>query len=136
MIYLDSAAIVKLIREEPESEALGMWLAERIQMSRVSSVLSEVEVARAIERHSPESRPYIAPIMDTVARFDIDHPVRAMAVAIRDPLLRSLDAIHLASAQILRAEFGQVPTFVTYDKRLLTAAKTVGLPVASPGAAA
>lgn len=136
MIYLDSAAIVKLIRQEPESESLGAWLAERLQMSRVSSVLAEVEVERAIARHSPASRSYIAPIMDTIARFDIDHPVRSMAVAIVDPLLRSLDAIHLASAQILRAEFRETPIFVTYDKRLLAAAGAAGLPVASPGAAA
>jgi uncharacterized protein len=136
MIYLDSAAIVKLVREEPESEALGVWLAERLQMPRVSSVLADVEVGRAIARHAPESHSYIAAIMDTIARFDIDHPVRAMAVAIADPLLRSLDAIHLASAQILRAEFGKAPVFVTYDKRLLIAAKAAGLPVASPGATA
>jgi hypothetical protein len=134
MIYLDSAAIVKLIREEPESKALGVWLAERIQTPRVSSVLCEVEVTRAIARHSPGSHPYMAPIMDTIARFDIDHPVRSMAAAIKDPLLRSLDAIHLASAQILRAEFRESPIFVTYDKRLLIAAKAVDLPVASPGA--
>lgn len=136
MIYLDSAAIVKLIRAEPESDELGIWLAERIQAPRVSSALCEVEVARAIARHSPGSHPYMAAIMDTIARFDIDHPVRSMAATIKDPLLRSLDAIHLASAQILRAEFGESPIFVTYDKRLLTAAKAVDLPVASPGAAA
>ena len=136
MIYLDSAAIVKLVREEPESEALGVWLAERIKTPRVSSVLADVEVSRAIARHAPDSRSYIAPIMDTIARFDIDHPVRSMAIAIADPLLRSLDAIHLASAQILRAEFGEAPIFVSYDKRLLIAARTAGLPVASPGATA
>lgn len=136
MIYLDSAAIVKLVRQEPESAALGVWLAERVKMPRVSSVLAEVEVARAIARHSPESGPYIPPIMNTIARFDIDPVVRSVAAALPDRLLRSLDAIHLASAQVLAAEFGETPVFVTYDKRLLIAAETAGLPVASPGASA
>jgi uncharacterized protein len=136
VIYLDAAAVVKLVREEPESAALTLWLAERIKSPRVSSVLTEVEVVRAIARHSPESKSYIPPIMDTIARFDIDQAVRSVAAALPDPLLRSLAAIHLASAQVLAAEFGEAPVMVTYDKRLLIAAQAAGLPAASPGAAA
>lgn len=134
MIYLDSSAVVKLVHDEPESGALGLWLAERIRVPRVSSVLVEVEVARTVLRHAPASRSNIPAIMDTIARFDIDHQVRSLAASSPDPMLRSLDAIHLASAQVLTAEFGQAPVFVTYDKRLLIAAKAAGLTTASPGA--
>lgn len=134
MIYLDSSAVVKLIHDEPGSGALGLWLAERIRVPRVSSVLVEVEVARTVLRHSPASQSNIPAIMDTIARFDIDHAVRSLAASSPDPMLRSLDAIHLASAQVLTAEFGEAPVFVTYDKRLLIAAKTAGLATASPGA--
>ena len=52
----------------------------------------------------------------------------------RNPMLRSLDAIRLATAQLLATEMGELPAaFVTYDKRLLGAAAAAGLPVASPG---
>jgi hypothetical protein len=70
-----------------------------------------------------------------VARFEIDTAVRAVAASYADPLLRSLDAIHLATAQVLTAELGEpLAAFVTYDKRLLAAAQTAGFTTASPGA--
>nr|MDT0661349.1 hypothetical protein [Micromonospora sp. DSM 115978] len=61
--------------------------------------------------------------------------VRAIAGAYPDSALRSLDAIHLATAQVLVSQPGaELVAFVTYDRRLLDAAKGLGLPVASPGA--
>ena len=64
-------------------------------------------------------------------------PVRTLAASYKDPALRSPDAIHLATAQMLANRAGEpVATFVSYDKRLLIAARAAGLPVASPGAAA
>ncbi|MFY1672531.1 hypothetical protein ACN27G_21605 [Plantactinospora sp. WMMB334] len=60
--------------------------------------------------------------------------IRATAAAFAEPTLRSLDAIHLATAQVLTNESGAALTaFVTYDRRLLECAKEAGLPVASPG---
>lgn len=137
VIYLDSAAIVKLVHRESKSEALDVWLAERLGMPRVTSALAEVEVPRAIMRQSPASQPRIPAVMGTIARFDIDSAVRALAASYTHPALRSLDAIHLATAQVLTAELGEPPTaFVTYDRRLLAAASALGLPTASPGAEA
>lgn len=135
MIYLDSAAIVKLVHPEAESESLDRWLAERLGQTRVTSALAEVEVPRAILRKAPSSQPRIPAVLGTIARFEIDAAVRGLAASYTDESLRSLDAIHLATARVLAAEMGGTPvTFVTYDKRLLTAASTAGLSTASPGA--
>ena len=134
MIYLDSAAIVKLVHREAESDALDLWLAERLGQPRVTSALAEVEVSRAILRIAPTSQPRIPAVLGTIARFEIGPAVRGLAASYTDGTLRSLDAIHLATAQVLTAELGGSPvTFVTYDRRLLNAASNAALPTASPG---
>lgn len=135
MIYLDSAAIVKLVHTEPETAALDLWLAEHIGMPRVSSAIAEIEVPRAILRCAPTKQARIPMVMGTVARVEIDIAIRTLAASYRNPLLRSLDAIHLATAQLLATQMGEPPAaFVTYDMRLLAAAAAAGLPTASPGA--
>jgi predicted nucleic acid-binding protein len=135
VIYLDSAAIVKLVHTEPESGALDLWLAEHIGMPRVSSAIAEIEVPRAIRRCAPAAQARIPMVMGTVARVEIDIAIRTLAASYQNPTLRSLDAIHLATAQLLATEMGEPPAaFVTYDKRLLKAAAGAGLPTASPGA--
>jgi uncharacterized protein len=134
VIYLDSAAIVKLVHREPESDVLDLWLAERLGEPRVTSALAEVEVPRAILRIAPVSQPRVPAVLGTIARFEIGAAVRGLAASYTDSSLRSLDAIHLATALVLAAELGGPPVmFVTYDKRLLTAAGAAGLPTASPG---
>jgi predicted nucleic acid-binding protein len=132
MIYLDTAALVKLIRREPESDVLADWLDDRPEMVWVSSVLIEVELPRALRRTEPTLLGDVPAVVARVARYDIDPVVRAAAAAYPDPELRSLDAIHLATA---RSIFGHwLAAFVTYDRRLLAAAAISGLPVESPGA--
>lgn len=64
----------------------------------------------------------------------MDDTVLATAAAYADPMLRTLDAIHLASAQSLVLEGLPLTALVTYDKRLLSAAASIGLPTAAPGA--
>lgn len=134
MIYLDSAAIVKLVHRESETDALDLWLAEHLGQPRVTSALAEVEVPRAIMRTAPGSQSRIPAVLGSIARFEIGPAVRGLAASYTDASLRSLDAIHLATAQVLTAELGSSPvTFVTYDKRLLAAVSAAGLPTASPG---
>jgi uncharacterized protein len=73
-------------------------------------------------------------VLGTIARFEIDTAVRALAASYADPVLRSLNAIHLATAQVLNAELDEsLQAFVTYDQRLLTAVQCAGLVTASPG---
>jgi predicted nucleic acid-binding protein len=131
MLYLDTAALVKLVRPEPESEALADWLDARSPAPWVSSVLVEVELPRALRRTQPALLAGVPAVIARLARYEIDEVVRATAAAYPDPDLLGLDAIHLATAS---AVFGtRLDAFVTYDHRLLEAAKGVGLPVASPG---
>ncbi|MGN9802919.1 type II toxin-antitoxin system VapC family toxin [Micromonospora sp. L32] len=136
MIYLDSAAVIKLLRREQETEELVTWLNDKSGLSLVSSALVEVEVPRALRRAAPQALVGVPTVLARLYRVEIDGTIRAAAGAYPDPLLRSLDAIHLATAQILAAQAGaDFAAFVTYDRRLLDAAKSTGLPVASPGMA-
>jgi predicted nucleic acid-binding protein len=72
-------------------------------------------------------------ILAKLNRVPIDDTVLATAAAYPDPMLRTLDAIHLASAQTLVLEGIPLTALVTYDKRLLAAAADAGLPTATPG---
>jgi predicted nucleic acid-binding protein len=131
LIYLDSAALTKLVRAERETAGLSTWLAEQLGQPRVASALIEVEVPRAVNRHPGTDPARLAQVLSAVLRIDVDGAVLGAAAELSPPEVRSLDAIHLATALELAAE---VTAFVSYDKRLLDAARTAGLPVASPGA--
>lgn len=131
MIYLDSAALVKLIRFEDSSLELTEWLNARADTPLVSSVLSEVEVPRALRRVAPDALGAVARTFARLYRVEMDEAIRADAGALADPDLRSLDAVHLATARTVGA---QLQAFVSYDRRLLRAGDALGLPTASPGA--
>ena len=129
MIYLDSAAVVKLVHAEPESEALRGWLGERAETGWISSVLTEVESFRALARYAPAAVPRLPAVLDQIDLIGLEPPIRVLAQAVRPATVRSLDAIHLGTALHAR----QVLTsFVTYDKRLLDAALAAGLPADAP----
>ncbi|GAA3375258.1 type II toxin-antitoxin system VapC family toxin [Streptomyces sannanensis] len=135
MIYLDSAAVVKMVRREHAGAELAVWINERPDEALVSSALVEVEVPRALRRSAPQALAGVPGALTRLYRLEIDQAVRSTAAAYQDPHLRSLDAIHLATAQLLAGQPGAEPlTFVTYDQRLLKAAEGVGLAVAAPGA--
>lgn len=132
MIYLDTAALVKLIRVEAESAALVTWLNDRQVEPLVASALVEVEVPRALRRSQPGVLGAVAGVLARLHRVEINAAVRATAGAYAEPALRSLDAIHLATAELLVASGKPLRAFVTYDKRLAAAAGVTGLPVATP----
>lgn len=133
MIYLDSSAVVKLVRREAHTEDLSAWLAERGDASLVSSALVEVEVPRALRRHAPQDLPAVPAVLAALYRVDIDADVRARAGAYTDAGLRALDAIHLATASTLAADHDGFAALVAYDRRLLEAARSIAVPTASPG---
>lgn len=134
MIYLDSAAVVKLVRKEVHSDDLVAWLNTYKDVPLVTSALVEVEVPRALRRAAPQALIGVPTAVGRLFRLEIDSTIRATAAAFTEPTLRSLDAIHLATAQILTNESGTtLIAFVTYDRRLLDSAKAAGLPTASPG---
>jgi predicted nucleic acid-binding protein len=135
VIYLDTAALVKLVRVEAESAALVTWLNARATEPLVASALVEVELPRALRRSQPGVLGGVAAVLARLHRVEINAAVRATAGAYPDPLLRSLDAIHLATAELLLASGKAITAFVTYDKRLAEAASQVGLPTVGPSRA-
>ncbi len=125
--YLDSSAIVKLAVREPESSALRAHLRRRRPL--VSSALARTEVIRAL-----------LPLGDAAIRRGHDVLARVSFVRVNDRVLgsagelrpldiRSLDAVHLASAQQFDSELRHV---VTYDERMIDAARHLGIKTASP----
>jgi predicted nucleic acid-binding protein len=129
MIYLDSAAIVKLVHAEAESAALRVWLGERADTGWISSVLAEIESFRALARYAPAAAARLPAVLDQIDLIGLDAPVRILAQTVRPATVRSLDAIHLGTALHTRQV---VTSFVTYDKRLLEAALAAGLPAQAP----
>jgi predicted nucleic acid-binding protein len=130
LVYLDASALVKLVAEERESGALAAFLSGHC--SRVSSVLARVEVIRAVGR-SPLGRAGRRRAEEVLARVALVHlsdEIMAAAGNLRPPDLRSLDALHLATALSLETE---LEGFVAYDTRLLAAATARGLTCWSPG---
>ena len=133
MIYLDSAAVVKLVHAEAGSHALRTWLDARAHLGWISSALVEVEAFRALARHSPAAVERLPSVLDVIDLVELDAGIRTLAQAVAPPTVRSLDAIHVATA--LRV-IGQLASFVTYDKRLAEAAVLAGLTVDMPTQAA
>ncbi|MEV0282746.1 type II toxin-antitoxin system VapC family toxin [Kribbella sp. NPDC050820] len=129
MIYLDSAAIVKLVHAEAESQALRDWLDQRAETGWTSSVLAEVESSRALARYAPAAVVRLHPVLDLIDLLELDAGIRILAQTVKPATVRSLDAIHLATALRVRA---QLTSFITYDKRLADAARVAGLPVDMP----
>ncbi len=125
-VYLDSSAIVKLIVDEAESEVLRST-AERWER-RATSALSRVEVARALRRLGVQAARGRQALL-TISLLAITDDILDAASGLDPFALRSLDAIHLASA----VSFGDdLSLFVSYDGRLLGAAAAAGMPVLAP----
>jgi uncharacterized protein len=129
MIYLDSAAVVKLAHAEPESAALRTWLDERAETQWISSVLTEIESFRALARYAPKAADRLPAVLDQIDLIELDQRIRMLARTITPATVRSLDAIHLGTALHCR---DSLTSFVTYDKRLLDAVQATGLPTDSP----
>lgn len=135
VFYADASALVKLARAEAESASLGAYLAGA---DLVSSELALAEVPRALRRAVAMDR--ALPLEGLWARLDelihrialrpIDHDVLLGAGALAEPSLRTLDAIHVATAVYL----SPVEAFVTYDQRQAAAARLAGLRTVAPGA--
>jgi hypothetical protein len=96
MIYLDSAAVVKLVHAEAESAALRGWLDERAETGWISSVLTVIESFRALARHAPDAVSRLPADLDQMDLIGLDPPIRMLAQTARPATVRSLDAIHPA----------------------------------------
>ena len=125
--YVDSSALVKLIVRESESDALRRYLSSAGPLT--SSILVTVEVSRAVARVAPDAGATVTSVFEGLNVLAFDARIAARAAALDPAGLRTLDAIHLATALELRDE---LTAFVSYDDRLSTAAREMGLPVVAP----
>ena len=127
-LYADSSALIKLIHEEPESLKLREFLPCEI----FTSILTKLEIERFLV--ATNSKQFV------VSRFSFDNKVSILNLNGRliDQILRiglprevrSLDAIHLGSAQSIRQS---IEGLLTYDRAMIKAAAKLGLPTFSPG---
>lgn len=122
---------MKLIIDEPESAALEGYLAAGPMLATSRIALVEVTRATALANPAPEVREETAALLESCILVDVSAALLRSAAALTSASVRTLDAVHLASA--LRVDADEL---VAYDRRLLTAAVGHGLPVTSPGAAA
>jgi predicted nucleic acid-binding protein len=129
VIYLDTSAFVKLVRAERETPALEGFLRSRPGVRLVSSALLVVETRRAVLRHAPDQLARTDLLLTRVDQVGVNRPVLEAASRLPDPALRSLDAIHLATALQLGRD---LDALVTYDGRLAAAAERQRLPVIMP----
>ncbi|MEJ7764457.1 MAG: type II toxin-antitoxin system VapC family toxin [Acidimicrobiales bacterium] len=129
-LYLDSSALVKLVKREPESGALRKLLRHHRDDRRVTSALARVEVVRAVLEGGPAAVAHARRQLARLDQVNLDRDLLDEAATLGpSSLLRSLDAIHLASARALGADLRAV---ITYDRRMTDAAVSMGLVVDSP----
>jgi uncharacterized protein len=142
VIYFDTCALLKLIREDAQSRALGAFIDAHPATRWFSSEIARTELARTVRRinHDDRGRLTDAPrlraelgyaerIWERLDLIAVSTRVLDEAAAIEQPFLRTLDAIHIAAAASLA---GSLSAFVTYDKRLASAAQETGFPVWPP----
>jgi len=127
-LYLDASAFVKLVIEETETAAVRAFLADR-GVRRVSSALLRTESLRAIRHLGPDA---LATVREGLRRVDligIDDRILDAAGTLEPQVLRTLDAIHLATAMAVGDDLEAI---VTYDERMVDAARLMGLSTATP----
>ena len=127
MIYIDTSALLKLVHSEPETMPLFTWLARHPE-DLISSALIWAESRRALLRNDPAALTDLQRVLSFVAQIPVTEEILDRAAMLPDPGLRTLDGIHLASAETIPG----VRTILAYDRRLALAARSAGLSVVNP----
>jgi predicted nucleic acid-binding protein len=129
-LYFDTSALVKLVQREPESDALRAYLRRHADEPGVTSALARVELVRAVLAGGPRAVSAARRRLAALHEVALDRTVLDDAATLAPRTrLRSLDAIHLASARLLGAG---LRALVTYDERMAASATDAGLPVRAP----
>lgn len=128
-VYFDTSALAKLVVAEAESDALRSWVADRPDSSRITNVIGVVELQRLAARVSQGALSTAVQLLTRIDQLDLTPAAVARAAHVPPPAVRTLDALHIGSA----AELDDLDALVTYDVRMVAAAKDYGLPVVSPG---
>lgn len=129
LYYIDTSAALKLLAEESHSRAFAAFYDESAGASWVSSAFLRIEVVRAVSRVMPAALPDARALLLAFDYVSIDDEVVDAAMNEPDRMLRSLDAIHLATARVLGPDLDGL---ATYDDRLAVAAKDAGILVIDP----
>jgi predicted nucleic acid-binding protein len=129
LFYVDTSAVLKLLAEESHSKAFAAFYDGNTSSSWVSSTLLRVEVMRAVTRVMPTMIPDARDLLLAFDYVSMDDDVVDAAMIEPDRKLCSLDAIHLATARVLG---GELDSLITYDDRLISAARDAGMTVESP----
>ena len=129
LYYADTSAVIKLLTEETNSKAFAAFYDSNADAEWVSSALLRIEVMRAVARTVPALLPDARDLLTAFSYIAIDDDIVEAAMNEPDRSLRSLDAIHLATARILGSD---LDALITYDARLITAANDAGLLTAAP----
>ena len=129
LYYADTSAVIKLLVEETDSKAFAAFYDAHSDAEWVSSALLRIELTRAVARAMPALLPDARELLLAFSCIAIDDDIVEGAITEPDRGLRSLDAIHLATARILAPE---LDALVTYDDRLPRAATDAGLVIVSP----
>jgi predicted nucleic acid-binding protein len=127
-LYVDSSAFVKLVVAEPETQALRSFIAGR-HSRRVSSALLRAEALRAVRHLGADA---LAAVREGLRRVDligVDDRILDAAGILEPRVLRTLDAIHLATALAIGDDLDAI---VTYDSRMVEAGRLLGLVTATP----
>jgi len=119
---------VKLVIEEPESVDLASHCANDVVLATSRLALVEVPRAARIAHPSEELQQETRRLLDACLLVDVSDRLLRSAAALASRKVRTLDAIHLATALYIDAD-----ELVAYDRRLLDAAGEQGLQVAAPG---
>lgn len=127
MLYADTSALAKLVLTEPESPALLAYLDGRGGV--VTSALVTTELVRAVRRLQPNLEPRAYALIAGLTLIEVDREVLAAAATLPPPEMRTLDAIHLATALALG---GEIEALLTYDVRMAAAARAAGLRAEAP----
>ena len=128
VFYVDTSALVKLVVAESETAALWAWLGEPGR-DLVTCDLARTELMRAVRRTVPDRVLRAREVLDAVTLVSVSSSVFEDAGRLDPPVLRSLDAIHLASALDLGDDLDGL---ITYDDRLADAAFSNGVAVVAP----
>jgi predicted nucleic acid-binding protein len=128
LIYLDASALITLVAGRQYAVELRQFLAARPDMPMGTSTIGFVETVRTLDRIGD----YPHAMRDLVQSFTeilVTEEVRDQA-ALLAAGVRTLDAVHIASAQVIGPALSAL---VTYDKRMLDVARSMGLPTVAPG---
>lgn len=128
-IYFDASALAKLILIEDESNALRSWIEERRGSSQLTNVIGAVELQRLSAKVGQHALTAAMQLIAGIDLLELTQSALTFAAALSPPEVRTLDALHIASA----LECADLDAIVTYDLRMAAASAGYGLPVVSPG---